>query len=141
MSMRMVLPRPDLDGRRLNEPGKPEVWLVFGGERHQIASSTVYDSLFSEVTGLLPYEGVEWITEGPVLEEGTCLIRADETLSIYLVTRRFNGQVVRHFIPTYESLVDFGFDQGKVRNVPPLVVEGLHEGVELTSAADRDARR
>lgn len=139
--MRTVLPRPDLDGLRLNEPGRPEVWVVFGGERHQVASSTVYDSLFSEVTGLLPYEGVEWITEGPALEEGTCLIRADETLSIHLLARASNGQVVRHFIPTYESLVDFGFDENKVRNVPPLVIEALHEGVELVSAADRAARR
>jgi hypothetical protein len=137
----MVLTRPDLDGLRLTEPGKPEVWLVFGGERHLIASSAVYDALFSEVTGLVPYEGVSEITEGPVLAEGTCLVRGDGELSIHLLTRAHNGRVVRHFIPTWESLVGFGFDHDKVRSVPPLVIECVPEGVDLISADDHGAPR
>lgn len=141
MTMRTALRRPDLDGLRLLEPGQPDVWLIFGGERHRIASSLVYDALFNEVEGLVPYEGVERILLGPELGEGTCLIRADGALAIYLLTRAGNGQIQRHFIPTYESLLDFGFDEAKVRSVPSLVIEGLDEGVELTSAADRDARR
>jgi hypothetical protein len=137
----MVLPRPDLDGLRLTEPGKPEVWLVFGGERHLIASSAVYDALFSEVTGLVPYEDVDGITLGPALGEGTCLVRGDGQLSIYLLTRAHNGRIVRHFIPTWESLVGFGFDHDKVRNVPPLALEDLPEGVDLISADDHGAPR
>ena len=140
MTLRTALPRPDLDGLRLLEPGRPDVWLIFGGERHRIASSAVYDALFSEVEGLVPYQGVERILLGPELEEGTCLIRADEGLSIYLLARAGNGEVQRHFIPTYESLLDFRFDEAKVRAVSPLVIEGLNEGADLTSAADRDRR-
>lgn len=136
----MVLPRHDLDGLRLVEPGRPEVWLVMRGERRQVASTTVYDALWSETTGLVPFEGLEWIVEGPMLEEGTCLIRGAGSVSVHLLARSDGGQVLRHFIPTYESLLDFGFDGGKVREVPPLVIEGLREGVELVSAADR-ARR
>jgi hypothetical protein len=49
--------------------------------------------------------------------------------------------VQKHFIPTYESLVDFAFNEGAVRAVSPLVIEGLQDGVDLVSAADRDARR
>lgn len=141
MSMRTALPRPDLDGLRLIEPGTPDVWLIFRGERHRITSSAVYDSLFSEVEGLVPYEGVDGIQLGPELGEGTCLIRAEGALSIYLLTRTEGGQVERLFIPTYESLLDFGFDEGKVRSVSPLVIDGLEEGMELTSAADRASRR
>jgi hypothetical protein len=125
---------------RLIEPGKPDVWLMVRGERRRVASSAVYDSFWSETSGLVPFDGVEWITLGPELGEGSCLVRADETLSIYLVARTDSGAVLRHFIPTYESLLDYGFDEVKVRNIPPLVLEGLMEGMELTSAADRATR-
>jgi hypothetical protein len=141
MSLRTALPRHDLDGLRLLQPGSPDVWLIFGGERHRIASSAVFDALFSEVEKLVPFQGVDRIPLGPELGEGTCLIRADGALSIYLLARASNGQVQKHFIPTYESLVDFAFNEGAVRAVSPLVIEGLQDGVDLVSAADRDARR
>ena len=132
--------RHDLDGLRLIEPGRPEVWLIVRGERRQVASSAVYDSLWSETSGLTPFSGVERITLGPALGEGTCLVRADGTLPIHLIARCDTGAVLRHFIPTYESLRDYGFDESKVRDVPALLIEGLHEGLPLTSAADRAAR-
>ena len=141
MSERLVLPRHDLDGMRLIEPGRPEVWLVIRGERRRVASTAVYDALWSETTRLVPFEGVNWITSGPDLDDGTCLIRPDGGLPIYLLARSGNGHVLRHFIPTYESLLDFAFDEGKVRSVPPLVIEGLQEGMELVSAGDRARNR
>ena len=136
----MVLPRPDLDGLRLIEPGKSDVWLVIRGERRHVASTEVYDGFWSEVTGLVPYEGLEWIARGPDLSQGACLVRADGSLSIHLVARAEGGTVLRHFIPTYESFLDFGFDEAKVRSLPFLVLEGVEEGFELTSAGDRAAR-
>lgn len=137
----MVLPRPDLDGLRLIGPDNPDVWLIVRGERRHVTSSEVYDSLWTEVSGLVAYEGLEWITRGPDLGHGTCLVRAEGSLSIHLLTRAEGGTVLRHFIPTYESFLDFGFDEGKVRNLPFLVVQGLEEGIELTSAADRAGRQ
>ena len=139
--MRTALPRHDLDGLRLIEPDKPDVWLVFRGERHRIVSPDVYAALFADGTDLTTYEGVEWIALGHEIGEGACLIRADGSLSIHLLTRDERGQVQKHFVPTYESLLDFGFDESKVRSVSPLVVEGLADGAELRSAADRAARR
>lgn len=141
MSLRTALPRPDLDGMRLIEPGTPDVWLMIGGERRRIASSGVFDALFSEVERLVPYERVDRIALGPELGDGACLVRADGALSIYLVTRAGNGRVQKHFIPTYESLLDFAFDESKVRGVPSLLIEALPDGVDLVSAADRAARR
>jgi hypothetical protein len=137
----MILERPDLDGMRLIEEGSSQVFLMFGGRRHHISSSAVYDALFSEITGLVTFSDVALIAEGPELGDGTCLIRADESLFIYLVMRSAEGQVRRHFIPTYESLLDFCFDESKVRNVPPIVMEAIPEGEELVSAGDRAARR
>ncbi len=137
----MVLERPDLDGMRLMEEGSSQVFLMYGGRRHHISTSAVYDALYSEITGIVTFSDVGLIAQGPDLGDGTCLIRADESVFIYLVTRSAEGQVRRHFIPTYESLLDFGFDEGKVRNVPPILMEAVPEGEELVSAGDRATRR
>ena len=106
----MVRPRPDLDGLRLHAPGGPDVWLMFAGQRHRIASPAVYDALWSEVDGLVSAFDVAMIEEGHELAEGTCLVRADGSLAIHLLTSPRPGEVVRCFVPTYESLTDFGFD-------------------------------
>lgn len=133
----MVRSRPDLDGLRLHVSGGPDVWLMFGGQRHWIASSAVYDALWSEVDGLVSAFDVALIEEGHELGEGTCLVRPDGSLAIHLLTSPQPGEVVRCFVPTYESLLDFGFDEAKVRDVPPLLLDSIPAGPELTSAADR----
>lgn len=132
----MVRPRPDMDGLRLVTPGKSDVWLMFDGRRHRIASSQVYDALWSEVEGLVSSFDVELIEQGPELGEGACLVRADGELAIHLLTAP-DGAPQRRFIPTYESLLDFAFDEAKVRNVPGLLLQAVAPGPELTSAADR----
>ena len=141
MSLRTALPRPDLDGLRLVDPGSPDVWLMFGGARHRVTSSAVFDALFYEVERLVPHYGVNRIAIGPELGEGTCLIRADGSISVYLLARASNGRVQKHFVPTHESMLDFGFNESAIRAVSPLVIEALPDGVQLISAADRHARR
>lgn len=137
----MILPRPDLDGLRLMEPEKPDVWLIFRGERHRIVSGSVYDSLFGEVEAIRLHTDVDAITAGPELVEGTCLVRADGGLAIYLVARTERGAVQKHHIPDYETFLDFGFDEAKVRSIPPMVLQGLEEGLEIRSAPAAAAAR
>ncbi len=133
----MVRERPDLDGLRLVAPGKPDVFLMFDGKRHRIAIPQVYDALWGEVENLVSSFDVEQIAEGFELGEGTCLIRPDGDITIHLLVSPAPGETVRCFIPTYESLLDFAFDEGRVRNVPRLLIEAVPPGPELVSAADR----
>ncbi len=133
-----MIERPDLDGCRLFIPGQPEVWLVFHGQRHRIASPRVYESLFKDAEGLVEEPGLGAIAEGPDLGEGTCLVRPQESLSIYLVTAGEGGIVRRHLVLNWDSMCDFGFDEAKVVTVPALVFEGLAPGRDLSS---RDGRR
>jgi len=134
----MLIERGDLDGRRLIQPGKPDVWLMFHGRRHRVVSPAVYDALWSEVEGLTPSDDVPEIAMGPELNEGTCLIRAEGALPIHLLTGF--PAVRRLFIPTWESLLEFGFDETKVKTVPALVLEAIASGPDLDGAADRRAR-
>jgi hypothetical protein len=133
----MLVERSDLDGSRLIQPGKPDVWLMFHGRRHRVVSPTVYDNLWSEVEGLTPREDIPDIAMGPELNEGTCLIRAEGTLPIYLLTGF--PAVRRLFVPTYETLLAFGFDEARVKTVPPLVMEAVSPGPDLEAAGDRRA--
>lgn len=130
--------RDDLDGLRLLGSGSQDVWLMFHGQRHLVADADVYDSLWSERDGLVHHDGLDEIPVGPPLGQGTCLIRAEGQLSIYLLTG-WPG-VRRHLVATWESLLDFGFDEGKARPIPPLALEGLALSGEISSAADRQAR-
>lgn len=132
----MVIERPDLDGMRLHQPNTADVWLIFHGRRHRVASTAVYDALWSEIAGLVTSHDIDSIALGDDLSEGSCLVRADETVFIHLLTV-IGGEVRRCFIPNYESLLDFGFDEAKVRNVPPLMLQGVPVGRDLTSAASR----
>lgn len=130
--------RPDLDGVRLHAVGKPEIWLVFHGRRHRVAGPAVYESLFSESTGLLLNDGLDAIEEGAELNEGTCLVRFDGRSNVYLLTGS-GGNTSVHEIPSMETFVDFALNMGRVRDVPALLRHAVREGEALTSAPDRAA--
>ncbi len=131
--------RADLDGRRIFQNGRPEVWLVFHGVRHHIYNPDVFDALFVNADNIIELPEAESLSDGRVLNPGTCLVQPMGGVGIYLVT----GEGVfirRHLIPTYESFCDFGFDLSKVVQIPNLVLEGIVGGREITSASDRAAR-
>jgi hypothetical protein len=130
--------RDDLDGLRLAEPESPDVWLVFGGRRHRVASPAVYQALFSGAEDIIFSEDIPSITMGPELNDGTCLARPAGSHMIFLVTGR--GPVRKYHIPTFESFTDFGFNEGAVIDVPALILEAVELGGELTSAFERTRR-
>jgi hypothetical protein len=130
----MITERPDLDGSRLIELGKPDVWLVFQGRRHRVPSPQVYENLFSETDNLVTVTDLDAIARGPELSPDAMLIRADGGTSIYLLTAAYEGGVRRHFIPNYESFVEFSFDLSKVRDFPPLLIDALPTGRDITGA-------
>jgi hypothetical protein len=110
---------------------------MFHGKRHKIASPRVYESLFKDSEGLVLEPNPESIAEGPLLVDGTCLIRAEGSTSIYLVTAGESGIIRRHLIVNWESMLDFRFDESKTITVPSLLVEGLAWGRDLSSPEGR----
>lgn len=132
----MHVTREDLDGLRLVEPGKPDVWLMFHGRRHRVCSPQVYEALFSDIEGLVYSDEISSITMGPELNDGTCLIRALGTLAIFLVTGRY-PHVTRYYITSYNSFCDFGFNMNAVTDVPSILLDALAIGDDLASPADR----
>jgi hypothetical protein len=109
--------------------------MIYGGRRHRIESSNVYDALFSEVDKLILSHEIGEIEMGPELNDGTCLVRARGTLPVYLVTGFPRAK--RHLIPTFETALDFGFDLTKAHDIPAIVVDSIPMGEDLESASDR----
>lgn len=130
----MIL-RHDLDGARLSDPDSSNVWVVYGGRRHRIESSDVYDALFSEVDRLILSHEIREIEMGPELNDGTCLIRACGTLPVYLITGFPHAK--RHLIPTFETALAFGFDLTKTHDIPAIVIDSIPMGEDLESASER----
>ncbi|CAO4177949.1 hypothetical protein [Methylorubrum extorquens] len=130
----MIL-RHDLDGVRLSDPDSPNVWVIYGGRRHRIESSNVYDALFSEVDRIILSHEIDEIEMGPELNDGTCLVRARGTLPVYLVTGFPHAK--RHFIPTLETVLAFGFDLTKAHDIPAIVIDSIPMGEDLESASER----
>ena len=134
----MALVRPELDGLRLYVPDRPEVWLVFHGLRHHVVSPEVHDALFVGVEGHTAVESVDGLMRGPDLNEGTCLVRGDgEDEGTYLVTGFPSAEVRRHHIFSWQTFVDFGFDEQRVRLTPGLLLSAIPLGRELRSSAAR----
>lgn len=127
--------RHDLDGARLSDPDGPNVWVIYGGRRHRIESSKVYDALFSEVDRLIPSHEIDEIEMGPELNDGTCLVRACGTLPVYLITGFPHAK--RHLIPTFETALAFGFDLTKTHDIPAIVIDSIPLGEDLESASER----
>jgi hypothetical protein len=121
----------ELDGARLVVPGRHEIWLVFFGVRHHIASPATFDALFSDAEGLVTIESVEHIERGAELNDGTCLVQADGAADIYLVTGFPESEVRKYHIPSFEIFVHYGFDESKVRQVPSLLLAAIPPGPEL----------
>ena len=117
--------------------GEPDVWLIFHGVRHRIASPRVFDALFRDAEGLIEDVDPYAVSEGVTLEDGSCLVTPDEGGGFYLVIRGEAGIVRRHLVVNWESWCDFRFDQDKLATIPRLVLEGLPRGRDLSSQNGR----
>ena len=136
LDRRTVVPanQPGFDGMRLRTADQPDVWLVYHGERHRIASPEVYEAFFTGVDAVVTVDSVAGIEAGSTLADGACLLRAEGRDAIYLVNRVEAHAVLRHHIASYRTFMAFGFDLAKVRDVPRLVLDTVPEGRDIRVA-------
>lgn len=121
-----------LNGCRVYKVGDPNVWLVFQGQRHRIASPEIYIALFSETTALVESPNLFELVEGYELGEGTCLVKADGTNDRFLVVRTPDGIRKLH-ISSWETWKLFAFSEEKLRTVPDLILSEVAFGDPISS--------
>lgn len=113
------------------------MWLMFDGERHRLDATVTTESLFTDPAKPVKYYGVDLIACGSEISADSCLVSAEGFPDIYLVISTLDHGVRKQRIQTWQSFCDFGFDKDKIKIVPPVLLEALSAGPDITSAHDR----
>lgn len=103
-----------------------DLWIILHGQRRKFASKNLFDELIGAAAPYHEEYVVEHHSLGPVICEGSCLVRGDGSLGIFFVTGYPN--TLRHKIETYEAFEQIGFQLSAVRNIPIIVLEQIPLG-------------
>lgn len=125
----ITIERPDLNGRVIDaDDGR--VAIVVNGVIRVVENDMVRYSLFGgkPLASAGPVDGV---ARGALLNDGSCLVRADGGTEIYLLTGL--PQTRRHLISSYEIFQRCGFDLEQVRNIPWLAMQAIPVGATIRS--------
>ena len=133
----MVSIRPDLNGFKIYVNGEPDVWLVFNGMRHLLASPDVAGNILVGGSNVKAVLTVDDIMQGPILNEGTCLVSAEGSGGVYLVTG-MEPSIYRYPISDLETFEELCFDKTKIRYIPHLVLQGVPLGIPISRSSFRE---
>lgn len=98
------------------------IYLVQRGYRHLIPNAKVYNALFvsHHLVHFIRKSQLDSIPLGIPLSENTCLIRGNNTDSVYL----YSNEAKSH-IRSQEDFDHAGFDWGKIQNLPQEEVDNI----------------
>ena len=102
------------------------IWIMIYGQRRRVVTLELYHELFELEPVKIETSLLDRIESGPDICSGSCLIRGDGSLGIFLVTG-YPG-TSRHLISDFETFQAYGFRLDAVRNVPVLVLEQVSLG-------------
>lgn len=119
-------PRPDLNGRLVQVPGAPQVYLVINGYRRWIPNYPTFLNLFPSNASIQSDTGVGLISEGPALSNGAVLAKSSDDVKIYLVT---NG--MKMWIPSPAIFQLNQFNPATVLTVAPVIMNAVPNGPDI----------
>jgi len=117
---------PELNGARLQQVGRPEVYLVLDGTRHWIPNPDTYNQLFRDWNGIQQVIDITNIDEGAAITDRAVLMRAPNTAPVYLVS---NG--VKRWVTSPQAMDKYYLDWNKIQAVPQVVVNSVPTGGNL----------
>jgi hypothetical protein len=96
--------RHDLNGRRVQNHGENEIYLVEDGFKRHIPDPQTYDSLFRDWNGILHDVNVHTIETGSPIPSGSQVAQAHGEDAVYFV-----DGYVKHHIASPEAMDRFHF--------------------------------
>jgi hypothetical protein len=121
-------PRPELNGRRLKYPGRPQIYLVDQGYRRHIPDQATYNNLFRDWNGIVETELISDVPEGAPIASGTVLARGIGTTTVYFVEP---GS--KRWIFNPHTMDVYYFSWGRVYNVPLTLLLGIPDGPSISA--------
>jgi hypothetical protein len=122
-----LAPRPELNGRRLQQVGDSAVYLVMDGMRHFIPDADTYTNLFRSWDGISQVTDLQRISTGDQLSSGAILARAGNDNKVYLIS---SG--VKRFITSPQVMDKYYFNWDKVISLPTVVVSSIPSGGDIS---------
>ena len=111
----------------IRDGNQPPTYLVNdGGYKCHIPDPATYHNLFANDPTLTLTPEVPDIADGPAITPGAILARAKGANEIYLISNK-----VKRHIATNKVLHKYQFE-GKVVDVPPVLLDIIESGPELT---------
>lgn len=114
------------DGLRIQEIGRPEVYLIIDGQKRWITSPTVYNRLF-----IIQLWSASSIPTGLPLGEDSGLFRIDNTAPVYLKDKNASGTVVKRWITSPAVMDKYNFSWQAVYNVPGWIGYPIPDGPSI----------
>lgn len=119
-------PRPDLNGRLVQVPGAPQVYLVINGYRRWIPNYETFLNLFPGNATIQSDTGVGLISEGPALSNGAVLAKSSAAVQVYLVS---NG--MKMWIPSPAIFTLNQFNSNNILTVVPVIMDAVPAGPDI----------
>ena len=122
----MPSPRPDLNGKRLNNPANGKVYLIDQGVARWIPNPGTYNNLFANWSNIIPDVDINLITAGPQITDGAILARPNGGSPIYLVD---NGH--KRHIANPSTMANYDFNWNTVNVVAGILLNYIPDGPEI----------
>jgi 3-mercaptopyruvate sulfurtransferase SseA len=119
-------PRPDLNGARVKDPNRAEIWLVDEGRRRWIPDPSTYNNLFRDWNGIRQDLNVYDISTGLDISRGAWLGRRTGTPEVYLVSNN-----VKRWITSPAVMDKYHFAWQRVREVPREQLDRVQNGPDI----------
>ena len=104
--------------------------MILQKYRHKISNNSVYNSLFEGEPSEVKFGDIEHYSVGSELCTGSCLVRGEDSIDIYLVMGYPSTK--RYKIENFETFQSYRFKMTSVRHVPTLVLEQVPLGLSIT---------
>jgi hypothetical protein len=101
------------NGTRIQQPHKPEIYLVDKGKRRRIVDADTYLGIFKDWKGIKAWD-LQAIPEGPPIVRGTFLFKYRDSPNIYLHDLEDGHRWVKRLIKSWNTFKFFHFDMNKV---------------------------
>ena len=121
--------RTDLDGLRLKSPTSATIYLIDRGQKRGIVDGVTYDALFKDAansSSVISDIGLPDLDTGPLITDGTVLVRAVGGSSVYLI-----DQNTKRHIGNPDTFTRYNFSGDKIVPVPPAVIAAIPDGNEI----------
>jgi hypothetical protein len=119
---------PELNGKRVQKPGHPEVYLIVDGQKRHIPDRFTYNRLFRDSNGIIQDPNLNQIDSGPAIYSGALLAKGPGTDPVWFVDAATR---LKRRVASPAAMDKYHFDWGQIESVSIYVLDAIISGFDL----------